>query len=81
MAKRMKIVFVSREGKPLELTNTHKRTFYSYARVAKALCTGDAATVQVESKCGEHWICDGFGIVERTGLQSYTVPRRLMHEY
>ena len=79
--KRMTIELIIRDGKMIELTKNHKRKFHSYARVARALNTGDIATVKVESKSGKFWFIDGFGDVERTDLQSYRCPKRLMPGY
>lgn len=82
MTKRMKIELVTTvDGVVVKPSKKHLKVFRSYAAVMRALAIGEAATVRVESKCGEHYICDGFGTVERRGLQSYTHPKRLMPEY
>ena len=59
------------------------RGFRSYAAVAKALKIGERVVVSVHSPGGlnDEPMLEGYGEVEKLNEESYSCPRRLMHEW
>jgi len=83
MARIMKKIAIV-DGTAKDLENLKKKSFRSYAAIAKVLEDGARVTVAVsEYLTGQKdplIILAGYGEVERQGT-SYTCPRRLSHGY
>ena len=82
MAKRIKIEKIRTKNGDYKNPSsvTAKKNFASYAAVARYLKDGDTVLVVVRTKFGNIWGLEGYGEVSRDG-DSYTCPRRLMHDY
>ena len=81
MAKDIKIVSVlPNYEEPTE--QRMLKTFRSYASVVKSLRVGETVVVQVcEGKTKDFMVFMGYGEVSKTGLSTYTCPKRLLPDY